>query len=198
MSGAFNGARKSVHGNVQSGLVFCGLLLSSAALAQSDPVQTTPSRREIAEALREGCDRVSVVVRRCAEQPVTSNPDKTDDPLTRSRARAKAAFDRRDRGARQDALEGNTDATGDAVSGGNAQRLAPVIVTGSAAELPPSVEEILQRALNPQVISPNGTVTTYGLDGTRTECIARCVGPMCCLTLRNRSDPARESNSIGR
>ena len=180
------------------GLVFYALFNSSAVLAQSNPVDTTPSRRAIAEALQEGCDGVSVVVRRCAEKAATSKLDKSDDALTRSRARAKAAFDRRDRRARQDALGAIDDENGYPATNGSALRLAPVVVTGNAAEAPPSIEEVLQRALNPQVVSPNGTVTTYGPDGTRTECIARCVGPMCCLTLRNRPDPARESNSIGR
>ncbi len=189
-------------------LVFVTLLVSlfvvSAAHAQSDPVNTTASRRTIEEATRESCEGVSVVVRRCVAQPETGNSDRADDPLTRSRARAKAAFDRRDRRARQAALGSNDDAandddsTGGTGAGGKAQRLAPVIVTGEAPEQPLTIEEIFQRALNPQVVSPSGTVTTYGADGTRVECIARCVGPMCCLTLRARPDPAHESNSIGR
>ena len=197
MSGRFDNA-DSACASALRGLALCALLAVSAAHAQSGPVNFTPSRQAIEEATQDSCDGVSVVVRRCVAQPDRSKSDKSDDPLTRSRARAKAAFDRSDRRARQDALEGNNDATAGPASVGKAQRLAPVIVTGNAAELPPSIEEILQRALNPQVVSPNGTVTTYAPDGTRIECIARCVGPMCCLTLRNRPDPARESNSIGR
>ncbi len=182
-------------------LALCVWLAASAVYspsnAQSNAINTTASRQAIEEASRADCEGVSVVVRRCVAQPDANRADKSDDSLTRSRARTKAAFDRRDRRARQDALEGNA-ATNDRASDARAQRLAPVTVTGNAAEPPPSIEQILQRALNPQAISPNGTVTSYAPDGARVECIARCVGPMCCLTLRNRPDPARESNSIGR
>ena len=177
---------------------FIWICAAHAAHAQSGPLNTTPSRLAIDEATRAGCEGVSVVARQCLAQPEPGRSDKTDDPLTRSRARAKAAFDRRDRRTRQDAQGGSDDAV-DGASAGKAQRLAPVVVTGSATELPLTIEEILQRALNPQqVVSPNGTVTTYGADGTRTECIARCIGPMCCATVRARPDPARQSNSIGR
>ena len=185
--------------SVLRGIALCVVCAANAAHAQSEPLNTTASRQAIDEAARASCEGVSVVVRQCVAQPETSKSDKTDDALTRSRARAKAAFDRRDRRTRQDA-QGGKDAAGDrASSAGSAQRLAPVVVTGIANELPLTIEEILQRALNPQqVVSPNGTVTTYGADGTRTECIARCIGPMCCATVRARPDPARESNSIGR
>jgi hypothetical protein len=164
--------------------------------AQTQPVNTAPSRQTLEEVSRDSCEGVSVVVQRCVPQPA-ANQGQGDDALARSRAQTKAAFDRRDRRARQDALADKKDASATA-SSDDAQRLAPVIVTGKADETPPTIEEVLQRALNPQVVSPNGTVTTYGADGTRTECVAHCVGPMCCLTLRNRPDPARESNSIGR
>ncbi len=180
-------------------VISVGLMAATAAHAQSATLNTTPSRQAIDEAARANCEGVSVVVRQCVAQPDASKSDKNDDRLTRSRARAKAAFDRRDRRTRQDAQGGNDDAVNGAAEAGRAQRLAPVVVTGSATELPLTIEEILQRALNPQqVVSPNGTVTTYGADGTRTECIARCIGPMCCATVRARPDPARESNSIGR
>ena len=196
MSGAGEGAR------TLRVLMWCVLCTLGAAHAQSRPVDTTASRQALEDASRDRCDGVSVVVRRCVAQPDTRHSDKADDSLTRSRARAKAAFDRRDRRTRQDALDGIEETSGNAAGGtasrGGAQRLAPVVVTGNAAEPGASVEEILQRALNPQVVSQSGTVTTYGPDGARNECIARCVGPMCCLTLRNRPDPARESSSIGR
>ncbi len=196
MSRALRGAALCASLSVLS---FGSVFAVSAAHAQSDPVDTTASRQAIEEAARQSCDGVSVVVRRCVAQPESGKPDQADDPLTRSRARAKAAFDRRDRRARENALEAGDDgATSAAAASGKAQRLAPVIVTGDAPERALSIEEIFQRALNPQVVSPSGTVTTYGADGTRVECIARCVGPMCCLTLRARPDPAHESNSIGR
>ncbi len=197
MSGAGEGARR----NALRVLTLCMLCTVSAAHAQLRPLDTTASRQALEDASRDRCDGVSVVVRRCVAQPDTRNSDKAD-ALTRSRARAKAAFDRRDRRTRQDSLDGIDEASGNAAggtgSGGTPQRLAPVVVTGNAAEPGASVEEILQRALNPQVVSQSGTVTTYGPDGVRKECIARCVGPMCCLTLRNRPDPARDSSSIGR
>ena len=80
------------------------------------------------------------------------------------------------------------------------QRLETVNVTGDA-DTAPSVEGVLQRALNPPpdgVPGPNGTVSHYGLDGARTDCIAKCVGPMCCVTVRSLPNPARDSNGIGR
>lgn len=168
-----------------------------AAIAQA-PVNTTPSRQTIEDAAQTGCDGASVVVRRCAEAPPEPAKKKPDDALTKSRAATKAAFDRRDRLARDAALQGTPVPASTPV--GNAERLGPVTVTGRAIDDPPSIEEVLQRALNPPSIevSPNGTVTHYGIDGSRRECIAKCVGPACCMTIRSLPNPARESNSIGR
>ena len=166
---------------------------SGAAFAQA-PVNTTPSRQILEDAARSGCDGASVVVRRCVDPTV--DPAKTvDDPLAKSRAAAKAAFDRRDRQARDAALRGDPPA-----ASGGAERLETVTVTGRASESAPSVEDVLQRALNPPaaVVSPAGTVTQYGIDGARTECIAKCYGPMCCTTVRALPNPARDSNAIGR
>lgn len=174
-------------------LVLLALVLAGAASAQS--VDPTPSRATLEEASRDDCEGVSVVVRRCAKPPPATKATGREDALTRSRAAAKASFDRRARRARDEALAGGA-RTGS--SDGAAERLAPVTVTGRADDTPPSVEEVLQRALAPVEASPTGTVMRYGPDGTRSECISGCRGPMCCLTTRERPNPARESNSIGR
>ena len=169
--------------------------LAGLASAQSR-VNTTPSRETLEEAAQNGCDGVSVVVARCAgntEAPVS----KTGDPLARSRAAAKAAFDRRAREGRATALDGSK-----APASGDAQRLGPVTVTGRTADDPTDVEGVLQRALNPNsegTLSADGkTISRYGLNGSRFDCVAKCVGPACCVEVRALPNPARDSNSIGR
>ncbi len=164
-------------------------------------VNTTPSRENLEQAARDGCDNASVVVQRCLPQPNSGAPETRPpaDELTRSRERAQAAFDRRARQQQKDALDRKPGNPRPAVEGpGDAQRLAPVTVTGTATENPPPPEEVLQKALNPQTsVLPNGNSVTYGPDGDRTECQAHCVGPMCCKVIRARPNPARLSNAIG-
>ena len=173
-------------------------LLAGTAHAQAK-VDTQPSRKVLEEAAAESCTGVSVVVSRCAPSVVDADAKKAGaakDPLSRSSAKAKAALARREQQAAQDALDGKKP---DPDSSSPAARLDPIIVTGSGAELPPTVEEIIQRALNPgQEVTSGGTTVRYAPDGARIECIARCTGPLCCKTIKSRPDPARESNSIGR
>lgn len=183
---------------IKKGWALAALFACLGAVAQT-PVNTTPSRGTLDEAARSGCDGVSVVVQRCADDPRDAKPaPKAADPLTRSRAATKAAFDRRDRRSQAEAASGAKPADGG--SPGDPQRLQSVTVTGTSTETP-TLEEILQRALNPTqsaVPGPNGTVSRYAPDGTRYDCIAKCVGPACCATVRALPNPARESNSIGR
>ena len=47
------------------------------------------------------------------------------------------------------------------------------------------------------VVSPNGTVSKYAPNGTRYDCIEKCVGPACCVEVRALPNPARDVNSIG-
>ena len=170
--------------------------LAGLACAQAG-VNTTPSRATLEEAAQNGCDGVSVVVARCAGKTDAAPPAKSGDPLTRSRAAAKAAFDRRAREGRAAALDGSR-----APASGDAQRLGPVTVTGKTADDPTDVEGVLQRALNPNsegVLSADGkTISRYGLNGSRFDCVAKCVGPACCIEVRALPNPARDSNSIGR
>ena len=175
-------------------------LLCGLAQAQTKvPVDAQPSRKVLEEAAGDACTGVSVVVSRCAPSPTDADAKKANDakdPLSRSRAKTKAAFARRDRQAAQDTLDGKKS---DPDASSSAARLDPITVTGTSSDLPPTVEEVIQRALNPtQTVTPGGTSVTYGPDGARTECIARCTGPLCCKTMKARPDPARESNSIGR
>ena len=164
--------------------------LPVAAVAQT--VDPTPSRATLVEAARESCDGVSVVVQRCAARPAKSS----DDALVKSRAATKAAFERRDNAARAAALQGVNQPLGSPAE--RPERLAPVTVTGRGADHPDSIEQVLQRALAPPVVPPDGTVSHYGPDGLRYDCIAKCVGPACCATVRSLPNPARDSNSIGR
>ena len=174
------------------------LVAVGAAFAQAD-VNTTPSRATLDEASRASCDGVSVVVQRCAAQP-EDGKTRPADALSKSRATTKAAFDRRDGRGRAAALNGETPAP--TTAAGDAQRLGGVSVTGKADEQSLSIEQVLQRALNPNsegTLSPDGkTVSRYGLNGSRYDCIAKCVGPACCTEIRALPNPARESNSIGR
>lgn len=175
------------------------LLVVVGATAAQTGVNTTPSRATLDEASRASCDGVSVVVQRCVAQPDDA-ATKAPDALTKSRANAKAAFDRRDSRARAAALKGETPAP--TTAEGDAQRLGGVSVTGKADDPALSIEQVLQRALNPNsdgTLSPDGkTISRYGLNGSRYDCIAKCVGPACCTEVRALPNPARESNSIGR
>ena len=168
--------------------------------AVAQPVNTTPSRQVLEDASRDTCDGVSVIVQRCAAQPDAASASKpADDALTRSRAAAKAAFDRRDRRARAAALEEKPAVDGDAAPVVGAQRLGGVTVTGATDDAAASVEDVFQRALNPAkggVPGPNGTTSTYAPDGMRYDCITKCVGPACCATVRTLPNPARDSNGI--
>lgn len=170
-----------------------------AAVAQT-AVNTTPSRETLDEASRATCDGVSIVVQRCAAKPDDAATKASTDALTRSRATTKAAFDRRDSRARAAALKGETPEP--TTAAGDAQRLGGVSVTGKADEQSLSIEQVLQRALNPNsegVLSPDGkTISRYGLNGSRYDCIAKCVGPACCVEVRALPNPARDSNAIGR
>lgn len=168
---------------------------ASLAAAQQ-PLNLAPTRDELIDEVRESraprCENASVVVRRCLAS--RSEQAKPGDRFEQSRQRAKAAFDRRDRAAREQARDGGD--TGASASGG-AQRLAPIVVTGERPEAPLSIEETLQRALQPTL--PSGATTTiWRNDGGRTECVARCVGPACCVTVSPQPNPAREAFSIGR
>lgn len=175
------------------------LLACIASLVMSGVhAQVQVPQKVIEDAAKEGCDPNSVVVTNCPPPAVDVAPKKANDELTKSNERAKAAFDRRDRAGRKNAADGKPPEKTDANS--DAQRLAPVTVTGNAANAPPPTPEaVIQKALNPdQGTLANGNSVTYGPDGQRTECQAGCVGPMCCKTERARPDPAKLSNSIGR
>ena len=188
---------------VSAGMVVAfAMWVAASAMAQTQPpVNTTPSRQTLDEASRASCEGVSEVVTRCTTQPdapaTKANPN---DPLTKSREKAKAAFDRRDTRGRAAALDGKDAPASSPV--GDAQRLGGVTVTGKPAADPLSVEQVLQRALNPNaegVPSADGkTVSHYGLNGARYDCVAKCVGPACCVEVRALPNPARDSNSIGR
>ncbi|MEO8936432.1 MAG: hypothetical protein ABI277_17125 [Burkholderiaceae bacterium] len=188
--------RASLIAVLAASTIFCG----GIGITVAQPVDTTPSRQTVQDAAQQSCDGVSVVVQRCAAKADDTTPQKAgDDALAKSRAATKAAFDRRDKRARDAALDGSVVPANTPV--GDAQRLGGVTVTGQASDNPLSVEDILQRALNPgtgEVPGPNGTVSRFGPDGTRYDCIAKCVGPACCATIRSLPNPARESNSIGR
>ena len=176
--------------------LFAALAIAcGTALAVAQPLKLAPTPDEVQDEVRESraprCENASVVVRRC----IASQPDqaKPGDRFEKSRQRAKAAFDRRDRAAREHARDG---ADND-VSSSGAQRLAPVVVTGERPEAPLSIEETLRRALQPA--QPAGATTTFWRpDGGRTECVARCVGPACCVTVSPQPNSARDVFSIGR
>lgn len=172
--------------------IACGASLAAA----QEPLKLAPTRDELHDEVRESraprCENASVVVRRCiATQPAEA---KLGDRFERSRQRARAAFKRRDRAALDQALKG-----GDTESASNegAQRLAPVVVTGERPEAPLTIEETLQRALQPPPAN-SPTTTIWSNDGGRTECIARCVGPACCVTVSPQPNAARDVFSIGR
>ena len=172
--------------------------LQVTAVAQSS-ITTTPSRRTLDEATQGSCDGVSVIVQRCAAKPADAGATAAKpapDPLGRSRAPPRAGSPPAAGGAPAAALKGDDVPASTPV--GDAQRLGGVTVTGRQAAPPPSVEEVLQRALAPTPQSPDGTVSHYGADGVRYDCIQKCIGPACCATVRSMPNPARDSNSIGR
>ncbi len=168
-------------------------------------IDPTPSRQVLEDAAAAGCDGVSTVVRRCADQPQQTGAKdggakdaagRSIDPLTRSRDAAKQSFDRRDQRGRDDALKGEPPPTSTPV--GDATRLGDVTVTGKGATDAPNVEDVLQRALAPTPSSKTGTVSHFSADGTRYDCVEKCYGPACCVAVRSMPDPAHNSNSIGR
>lgn len=170
----------------------CGATLAAA----EEPLKLAPTRDELHDEVRESraprCENASVVVRRCiATRPAEAKPG---DRFERSRQRARAAFERRDRAALDHALKGDAI---DSSSNGLAQKLAPVVVTGERPEAPLSIEETLQRALQPPPAN-SPTTTIWRNDGGRTECVARCVGPACCVTVSPQPNAARDVFSIGR
>jgi hypothetical protein len=171
--------------------------LSTIDPGQAQSVVTTPSKKTLEDASNDNCEAVSSVVQRCARNPVAVPPEKKgDDELERSRAAAKAAFDRRDRQGQADALKGTPTSGNTPV--GDAQRLGGVTVTGTNGEPAKSVEGTLQKALEQPTVSPNGTVSKYAPNGSRYDCIEKCIGPACCVEVRQLPNPARDSNSIGR
>jgi hypothetical protein len=179
--------------------LLCGFLVSiatTAALAQS-PVNTEPSKKTLEDAAAEGCDGVSTVIRRCADQAkdaaARDAAKRSDDALTQSRAKAKEAFDRRDRRASDNALEGKAPVP----SSVGAERLGGVEVTGKA-DGTTGVEDGIQKALTPPAARSNGdgTTTKYAPNGIRYDCIEKCVGPACCVELRSIPDPSRVPGGI--
>ena len=196
MKRAWRGSRSLRRGAVAAACV-AAIALGGRIVAAEPDVTAQATKQAVEEASRSGCDGVSVVVQRCAPPVDAPTKKAPDDALTRSRTATKAAFDRRDRNARDAALQGANVPASTPV--GDAQRLGTVTVTGKAADPQPTLEEVLQRALNPgSLVSPDGTVSHYAPDGVRYDCIAKCVGPMCCATVRTLPNPARDSNSIGR
>ncbi len=181
------------------GLAVMAIAMAGLAMAQTG-VTKAPSRQSIEDAARDNCEGVSVIVQRCAPQPDDAAKKKTAaDPLTKSRAATKAAFDRKDGRSRAAAIAGEKPSSNTPV--GDAERLGGVTVTGTADDKP-SVEGVLQKALNPGVdgvLSDDGkTITKSGLNGSRYECVAKCVGPACCTEIRALPNPARDALSIGR
>jgi hypothetical protein len=177
---------------------FAACLLAGLTAAHgADPqvVDPTPSRQTLEDASSDNCAGVSVVVQRCADKPSGPTAKPADDALSRSRAQTKAAFDRRDKASRAAALKNPAPATTDAATG-EAQQLGGVTVTGKATGVPPNVEEILQRALAPPTVSPDGTVSRYAPNGMRYDCIEKCIGPACCQEVRSLPNPARDVSSL--
>lgn len=168
--------------------------LASTGSAQ-DPLTFPMTHEGLRDDLDKRCENASVIVLRCIA-PRQADRSDSGDALEQSRQRTKAAFDRRDRRSADQPRDG-----GDAIEAlidGRVQRLAPVIVTGQTPYVPaPTVEQILDRALRPPPPSA-ATVMVWNNDGGRTECIARCVGPMCCTTVSAQSNPARDAFAIGR
>ena len=179
----------------QAALFAVSVACAAGACAQA--LDTTLPRRGLDGAEGNGCAAVSAIMTHCAPGSIDSSVSPTDE-LTKSRARARAGFERDARRSAAEALSGRTPGADRQV--GDAQVLDRVTVTGSA-ERKASVEEVLQRALRPAsdgVSNGNGTVTHYGVNGTRFECVEKCFGPLCCVALRVLPDPAREVTNIGR
>ena len=175
-------------------------LATTAAVAQQRApaaIDTEPSKKVLEDAAAEGCDGVSTVIRRCADQAkdaaARDAAKRADDSLGQSRVKAKEAFDRRDRQARDDALQGNPPPA----SAVGAQRLGGVEVTGKA-DGTTGVEDTIQKALTPPAAQSNGNGTTsrYGPNGVRYDCIEKCVGPACCVEVRAIPDPSHVPGGI--
>ncbi len=160
-------------------------------------VDAAPSKETLTEASKDDCEAISSVVQRCAPRVGAPTTPVTDDALAKSRAKTKAGFDRIDQQGRDDALKGLPPTVNTPV--GDAQQLGGVTVTGKSND-DKSIGDTLQRALGQPtgVSNGNGTVSKYAPNGTRYDCIEKCVGPACCVEVRAIPNPAREVNSIGR
>jgi hypothetical protein len=174
--------------------IFVTCLVGCWLSASAQTVDSNPSKKTLDDAAGDNCENVSVVVQRCGQKPVAAPAKPSDDALARSRAQTKAAFDRRDQNARDQALKGQPPAVNTPV--GDAQRLGGVTVTGNAVDDAPQPEAVIQKALVPPTASPNGTVSKYMPNGTRYDCIEKCVGPACCVEVRTLPNPARDVNSL--
>jgi hypothetical protein len=177
---------------LRSVLLACLFLATGVVFAQA--LDTTPSKKTLDESSQDNCEAVSSVVQRCAQQPTAARPK---DEITKSGEKAKAGFDRENQRGTADALKGRAPTTNTPV--GDAEQLGGVTVTGKS-ENKLSVEEVLQRAIGPPVgvSNGNGTVSHYAPNGTRYDCVEKCVGPACCVEIRALPNPAREVSNIGR
>jgi hypothetical protein len=157
-------------------------------------VDTTPSRKTLDDASKDDCAAVSSVVQRCAQAP--KDPNAKPDELSRSREQTKQNFDREDQRGTAEALKGGQPSVNTPV--GDAQRLGGVTVNGKA-DNKLSVEEVLQRAIGPPtgVSNGNGTVSHYGANGVRYDCIEKCIGPACCAEVRVLPNPTRQIGGPG-
>jgi hypothetical protein len=175
-------------------LVAGGVMLSAATVAQT--VDTTPSRKTLDQSSKDDCSAVSAVVQRCAQLPKDTIAKPPADELTKSRETTKQAFDREDRQQAADVLKAGKPSVNTPV--GDAQQLGGVTVTGKS-DKQLSVEEVLQRAIGPPtgVSNGNGTVSHYGPNGTRYDCIEKCIGPACCAEVRTIPNPVRQTSGFG-
>jgi hypothetical protein len=175
-------------------LVVGGAVLTAATLAQT--VDTTPSKKTLDQSSKDNCEAVSAVVQRCAQLPKDTIAKPPADDLTRSREAAKQGFDREDRRQAAEVVKSGAPSVNTPV--GDAQQLGGVTVTGKS-DNKLSVEEVLQKAIGPPtgVSNGNGTVSHFGQDGTRYDCIEKCVGPACCAQVRTMPNPARVNGGFG-
>jgi hypothetical protein len=180
-----------------SGLAAVSFVVVAAAtilpVSHSQTVDTTPSRQTIEDASKDNCQSVSAVVQRCSQ--VQKDAAAKDD-LSKSLDKAKQGFDRENQRGTADALKGDPPSVNTPV--GDAQQLGGVSVTGKS-ENKLSIEEVLQRALGPAngVSNGNGTVSHFAPNGTRYDCIEKCVGPACCAEVRAIPNPARQIGGPG-